>query len=369
MIRFPGLTVALLVACFLVAAGPAQAAPTYRGVQVHSLSNEHWPDMARDLDAARDTGANVVRVDVSWNSFEEAGKGTQDTWGSWYRDRVDAFMAAAHSRGLKVVATLWQTPCWAADAPDSAKSGCGADYDRTLVLDPPKNAADYGDIAAYIAKRYRDSLAAIEVWNEPNHPGFFTAANPAKSYTALAKAAYPRIKAVAPSVRVLAGALSTADAGFLKQLYNNGIRGSYDAISVHPYMIDSSVAPDASYPASLAQFSFWQGLKLIRSTQTAARDKTPVWATEFGWNTSSVNIPGAWLNGVSEATQADYLRRALGLLSDRNSGLSFVEGAVIYNLRDNSQSPWDISQNFGLLRNDFSRKPAFAAVQNAFAAR
>ena len=360
------LLLALLVCSIAaIATTPAQAAPAYRGVTVHSLSLEHWPDLTRDLDAARDSGANVVRVDVSWFTLEFAGKGD---YSGWYRDRVDAFMAAARARGLKVLVALWQTPCWAADATEAAKQACY--YDGSLAPTPPKTPADYGDIAAYIAKRYPDSVSAIEVWNEPNHPGFFAAPDPAESYADLVKAAYPRIKAVAPAVKVLAGALSTADAAFLKRLYGFGIRGSYDAISVHPYMVDSSVAPDdATYPQALAQFSFWQGLKLIRTTQTAAGDRTPVWATEFGWNTSSVSTPGGWLNGVSEGTQADYLKRAFRLLSDRKAGLAFVEAAVVYNLRDNGTNRADVNHNFGIIRNDFSRKPAFSAVREAFAAR
>jgi hypothetical protein len=363
---------ALILTVLFIALGPsavpASAAPAYQGVTLHSLSLEHWADMERDLDAAQESGADVIRVDVSWYTLEGRGKGTYDTSGLWYRDRMDIFMAEATARGLKVVPVLWQTPCWAADAPDWMKGGCPPYGDWGFVTYPPANPADYGDIAAYIAERYPDAVTAIEIWNEPNHGGFFTAPNPAKSYADLVKAAYPRIKAVAPGVKVLAGSLSTADAGFLNRLYGYGIRGSYDAISVHPYMIDSLVAPDALYPDALAQFSFLKGLKLIRTTQTAAGDRTPVWATEFGWNTSQVNVPiaGAWLNGVTEAIQADYLGRALALLADRRSGLRFVEGAIIYNLRDNGLNPLDVNHNFGIVRYDFTRKPSFSVVRDAF---
>ena len=134
-------------------------------------------------------------------------------------------------------------------------------------------------------------------------------------------------------------------------------------------MADSLVAPDALYPDALAQYSFWKGLKLVRSTQTAAGDSTPVWATEFGWNTSLVHIPNSPLNGVSEAIQADFLRRALALLADRSAGLRFVQGAVIYNLRDNGPSLLDVTQNFGIYRHDFSRKPSFSVVRAAFTVR
>ena len=52
------------------------AAPEWRGVQLHSLWWESTnSDMDRELDLARDSGANVVRVDVGWSSLETGGKG------------------------------------------------------------------------------------------------------------------------------------------------------------------------------------------------------------------------------------------------------------------------------------------------------
>jgi hypothetical protein len=339
----------------------------HRGLNVHSLAPEHWPDMERDLDAVQETGADVVRIDVSWYTLEAVGKGSYETSTSWYLERLDAFMDAADARGLDVVPTLWQTPCWAADASEATREACL--YTGSLVNTPPKDPETYGDIAAFLADRYRDKLAAIEVWNEPNHTGFFVAVDQAAEYAELVKAAYPKIKAAAPDVKVLAGALSTADAGFLRQLYAHGIRGSYDAISVHPYMVDSTAPPDVPYPQFIAQFSFWDGLKLIRSTQEAANDAAPVWATEYGWNTSSAREPMSWLNGVSEETQAEYLKRALRLLSDPGSDLGFVEGALIYSLRDSGSDIDDVNQNFGILRHDFSRKPSFSVVQADYTAR
>jgi hypothetical protein len=361
MSRFRMLSITLLAACFAVGSVPAHAhaAPAYEGVGVHSLSHELWPDMERDLDAARDSGANVVRVDVSWYQLEPAGKGL---FIGWYRDRIDAFMEAASERGLKVVAALWQSPCWAVDY------RCAGSYNASLVTYPPANPADYGDIAAYIANRYKNSLAAIEVWNEPNNPGFFTSWNRPKAYAGMVRATYPKVKAAAPQVKVLAGALSTADAGFLRQLYGYGIRGYYDAISVHPYMVDTAVAPDLPYPQPLAQYTFGQGLKLIRDTQLAAADRTPVWATEFGWQTSTYRntAPGAILSGVTEAIQAEFLGRALRMLNTSSYGLGFVEGAIVYSLRDTGTNLADVNQNFGILHYDFSPKPSFQVVRDAF---
>lgn len=343
----------------LAPAAPA-AGPAYRGVHVHGLLTDDTATMKRELDAARGLGSNVVRVDVVWGAFEPGARGRPEPM---YRARVDRFMNALSARGLKAIAMIHQTPCW---APGGSSTEC-------LLLGPttgrpPRDARDYGRFVRYFTGRYRRKLAAIEVWNEPNNGFFFQSDDRPRDYTKLVKAAYPQVKAVAPEVKVLAGAMSGADADFLRGLYHYRIRGSYDAISVHPYMGDGSDPPDAPAPTGDERAAFLSGLRLIRRTQLAAGDRTPVWATEFGWNTGAYrNVSLApWLNGVSPPTQASYLARALELLNGSTTGLGFVQGATIYNLRDTDAAPFAL-RNFGVLRNDLSRKPSYEAVRRGFA--
>jgi hypothetical protein len=349
-----------LVLVLLPGSATASAAPALEGAAMHSLSNENYGDLKQELDAAQDLGASVVRIDINWAALEPVEQGI---YTGWYADRIDRFMQGAKNRGIKVLATIHRTPCWASSAPRSVKQGCDPGWqERGVALYPPTKASAFASIARYIAARHRSALAGIEVWNEPNRPGFLTAADPAKAYVPLVKAAYPAIRSVAPEVKVLAGAISGANDNFLKQLYANGMKGYYDAISVHPYVANFTYGPETDWGAEYASYTFLPGLKLIRSTQAAASDKTPVWATEFGWHTGSARDAGAY-NGVSEQTQADYLGRAFELLEDPASGLDFLEGAISYNLRDNGSDPDDMNANFGLLHRDFSEKPSFDAVR------
>jgi hypothetical protein len=132
--------------------------------------------------------------------------------------------------------------------------------------------------------------------------------------------------------------------------------------------VDTSVAPGDPYPDAYAMWTFWQGLKLIRTTQQAAGDSKPVWATEFGWSTSDVRNPSQpWLSGVSEQTQADYIGDAADLLEDPAKGLGFVEGAFVYDLRNDGTDPSDGNSNYGLLHRDFSPKPAYETLRDKFA--
>ncbi|MBA2343233.1 MAG: cellulase family glycosylhydrolase [Thermoleophilaceae bacterium] len=351
-----------IAACALgAAASPALAgASAYRGVTVHSLSNEQVGDMDRTLDAAKDLGANTVRVDVWWSVLEAAGKGK---YSGWYLDRLDRFVAGANARGIKVLPALLWSPCWASSAPVSLKFGCWPGWEQRRVhLYPPLSPQAYGDIVGFLTRRYGSKLAGIAVWNEPNLADFLRGSNPASAYVGLVKAANAAAKAVNPALLVIAGNLSTADRSFLESLYRYGLKGNYDALSIHPY--NGANAPETKmYDPS---WEFLGGIRHIRAAQNAAGDQAPLWLTEFGWNTSDLRDGAPWENGVAEETQAAYLARAFGLLADPAEQLEYVQGAIVYELRDAGTNRLVGNNNYGLLRNDFSQKPAYQAVKGAF---
>jgi hypothetical protein len=298
--------------------------------------------MDRELDLAQQAGSNVVRIDVAWGSLEDRGKGQ---FSPWYTAKLDRFVAGAEARGMKVIAGLWSTPCWASTAPDSAKQGCTGDWwGRGVASYAPSNPADFADIARWVTGRYGTKLAALEIWNEPNLASkqFLNAADQAGTYSTLLKAAYPAAKAGNPSVPVLAGAMSGTDQAFLAAMYANGVKGSYDAISVHPY----------------ADPGFTK-LAALRAVQQAAGDNTPIWATEFGWPTGTST---GW--SVSETTQSANIKQAFADLD----GLPYVQGATIYNLRDKGTNASESEDNFGLVRRDYSPKAGYEALKEALGA-
>jgi polysaccharide biosynthesis protein PslG len=343
----------------LALAVPAQAeaatATAYRGAQVHSLWWESSAaDMDRELDLLGGAGANMVRVDVNWSSLETAGKGKLS---QWYVDKLDRFMAGAEARGLKVIATLFATPCWASSAPATVKQDCtGSWWDRGVPAYPPTHAADYADVARWLAARHGSKLAALEVWNEPNLPQeiFWKTPNKAADYATLLKAAYPAAKQGDPNVPVLAGSLAFADRPFLDELYRMGIQGSYDGIAIHPY--NEWRAPSDRWQEAWKKYTFLPGIEWIREGQLAVGDSSPIWITEFGWTTCSGD---GWC--VTEAEQADYIGQAFGILA----GMDYVAAASVYNLRNKGTDAAGQEANWGLVRRDYSEKPAYAAFRAA----
>jgi exo-beta-1,3-glucanase (GH17 family) len=321
------------LAILAVGASAAAAVPQYRGAQVHSL----WPtvsstEMTEELNALQTAGVNVLRVDVGWATLETSKGGYDPT----YLAKLDALSAGAAARGIKLIATLWQTPSWASSA--------GA------WNDAPSNPAYYGAFAQFIASRYGSELAAIEVWNEPEVSENLISSNLPLTYVELVKAAYTGVKQGSdPNVPVLAGSLSYADVPFLDQLYADGIKGYYNGISLHPYA-------DGAAPANTSvTHSFLGGIESLHAAQLAAGDDTPEWVTEFGWPT------GTSKGANTEQQQAEYTEQAFALLNN----LPYVEGATVYELRDMETNPADPEDNFGMLRQNFTPTPAYAALTAA----
>jgi hypothetical protein len=394
------ITTTLLALCLmLVAASSAQAGPTLRGVQVHSLwGGVSEADMDRELDLARGANANVIRVDVGWASLEDEAKGRWNSWylprldwlvwgtpcwassasasvkqgcanpnwwgeakgrwNSWYLPRLDRLVNGASARGMQVIATVWGTPCWASSAPASVKQGCAnPNWWGEGVQYPPAKASDFGDVTRFLTARYGTKLAGLEVWNEPNEgKRFLNAPDQAAAYATLLKAGYAGAKSGNADVPVIAGALAKSDGNFLSRLFAAGIKGSYDGLSIHPYNEWRAPTVDGSDTLN----SFASGIASVHAAQLAAGDNTPLWITEFGWTTATGTN---W--HVDATKQAAYTGQAFGVLAS----LDYVKAATVYELRDRSNDPADFESNFGMVTSDYGRKPAYEALKTALTLR
>jgi polysaccharide biosynthesis protein PslG len=347
----------LVVLVVLAAAAPAGAAPQLLGAQSHATWSSISPaEMRRELDMLASAGGKVVRTDISWSSLETEGKGR---FSPWYVERLDSFIAHAESRGIQVIGTLTSTPCWASSAPEEKKQGCsGAWWDREVSQYAPNQPADFADAAAWVARRWGHRLAALEIWNEPNIPEhrFLIAPDNAQAYAELLRAAYPRIKANAPGLPVLGGALAFSDERFLERLYELGVKDSFDGLSLHPY--NEWRDPDDPWKPEWRMYTFLTGVPAMHAVLRAHGDgHKSLWLTELGF--SSCGNGDRWC--VSEQQQATYVADSLRIVR----GWPFVEAAVIYNLRNKGSNPTDREDQFGLLHHDFTPKPAFGAFADA----
>ncbi len=343
--RLLGLALALALGCGALA-GAATAGATEVGVNVAATSGDYFHS-AKVLAAIRASKPAWVRVFVGWNGIEPA-RGTYNT------AEIESYrhFFAAIPAGTKIDIDVVGTPPWAAGG-------------STDVRTPPANAADYAGFVNYLANAFGGRVAAWEIWNEEDSTAWWTGT--AGQYVALLKAAYAAIKAVEPKATVIIGGLTGNDGAYLSQLYGAGAKGSFDGVGVHtdtgcnitsPYVFEFDRGTQ-----TINQY-FFLGFISIHGAMVAAGDAdTPIYMTELGWSsTTAACQTGAWagkkLAGVSDQTQATYLTQAYHCLAQPEYG--YVKAAMWFELFDNgnSSSPLD---NFGLLRHDFSPKPAFAA--------
>jgi hypothetical protein len=335
---------ALVAAAGLTSSAPPAVArgvaPPNVGVQSHVLWDEY--DSAartKELDKLAEAHVGWIRLDIGWATLEQAGKGKIN---QWYVDRINSVVTAARARGIQVLGMLWNTPKWA---------NGGQEW-----IVPPKDVNDYARIARLMAQRFKGRIAAWEVWNEPSSEFFW--AGDAKAYVSLVKAAYPAFKAGDPKATVVVGGTVYNDDKWLKEAYDAGLHGSFDAISTHPYM-----GPSNAVPELIDIGTIWR-MDHVRAVHQLMVDEgdgdKPIWFTEFGWSTHG-NVAGAqaWEIGVTDEAQADLLVRALTQIA---GNYPYVTHVFWYVARD-VQADDLHKASFGLLRRDFSAKPAYVALK------
>ena len=288
--RPPSLLTSLIATCAaaLALALPASAgaAPHLAGVQSHVLwANVSNAEMDRQLDRMKQLNVGITRVDVGWASIEPDAKGQHD---SWYLSRLDHLVQGANARGIKLLLLFAETPCWASTAPDSLKQGCqGAWWDRDVQNYAPRHMSDYADALAFVVKRYGDQVYSWEIWNEPNQDYFFHTSDPVGDYANMVRAAYPAAKAADPRPIIVAGSLSVSDFEFTDALYRHGVKGYFDAWSIHPYTSGGpnhhAFLPDDVSIGDLPKMKAVLDAAVAAGTVVSRRPPA-FWVTEFSWD-------------------------------------------------------------------------------------
>jgi Neisseria meningitidis TspB protein len=218
-----------------------------------------------------------------------------------------------------------------------AASGIKAD----LILGDPRNGISTLDQMLSVVKgELTGALDAVEGPNEFNAQGVTNWASKLREYqqhlyTAVkSDPSLSSLTVIGPSITNWEDAHELGD-----------ISGTLDAGSVHPY---TSKPPETVVSEALE-----------RSTQNAGTK--PAFTTETGYHQAMGYTGPEWFLPVSEAAQAVYMPRAF--LENFRRG---VARTYSYELLDEFTDPGatEPESNFGLLRNDLSKKPAFDALSN-----
>lgn len=319
------------------------------------VGDPEWPDwrygMADHLDRGNDLYANdaereraarliseagveAVRVDLAWAGIQPNGRDEYE-WKDY-----DDLIGLTRRYGLDVLPVIDYSSGWASTAPNT--------WDASERVFAPPVPTEYAWFAYKAVDRYKADIRAWEVWNEPNHRGFWRPEPDPARYAELLRQAYLAIKYADPEAVVVSGGLANggdyvAPEPFLQAVYDAGGGPYLDVVGSHPY----------TYPSS-GTASLVGQLDALRDVMTANGDGwKPIWATEYGASA----VPAA---GVSDETQAAWFTQSLDTIFSADN----VPVVFWYNFKEKGTDPNVYGDNYGLVEEDWSVKPAYEAYKS-----
>lgn len=315
------------------------------GVTAH-LERRHAPyyatpdDVERAAQLMQDAGVQAVRMDFNWDMLNP-------TADEWKFEDYDRTVDLVRKHDMELLGILDYVSWWASSAQDSQ------DW-RVRLYSEPLNDYDFAHYTYEVVSHFKDRVHVWQIWNEPNTEGFWKPKPNPERYVSLLQEAYLAAKYADPHAVVLFAGLSgngiegNDNSGllsdFIARAYAAGARGYFDAMAIHPYMLPNG------------------GVETLREKISAARavmdaqgdEQVPLWLTEIGVPT---DVP--WWSTAppqSEEDAAEWLRAVFTGVRDLTPTIFW------YELQDREQGD-NPEGKFGILRADYSPKPAYDALK------
>ena len=238
---------AFLCVALCAASSVLGAVPGPYGVCAH-LPRDEFAQRDGILRLMREAGIANVRFDIDWTAWEK----------DHALPRVAAVLDSAEREGVTALPILNTAP--RAVLPVEEKQDEFIEAFRPFVAD--------------VMRRFGGRFPAVEVWNEPNLPGWWNIPNPT-NYVEVLKAACEEIKAANPDALVCLGGVSDVGLDYIRALYELGGAPYFDVVCCHPYTIP--FAPEGTLDKKL------ESLRALMA-EFGDADK-PIWITEVGFPT------------------------------------------------------------------------------------
>jgi polysaccharide biosynthesis protein PslG len=290
-------------------------------------------------------GVGTLRINLAWGSVQAGPEAPYD-WSHY-----DPVVREAAENGIRVLATVYSTPGWAAETAEIPPLGRSLQGFERFARAAAERYGTDGTFWSQHPDVPKLPVIDWQIWNEPNSPLFWKPNPDAGQYLQLLRAFNSAVKGVDPQARILLGGLfPTPRDGismeeFLSALYQGGGRSLFDAVAIHPYARTPRDAIDR----------VGQAREVMRRFGDAQK---PIWITEVGW-ASSGTPPGLV---VGPSGQADYVRQTFELATAARERLG-IGGVVWYSLNDTPGPLW--VGHCGLFTVEGFPKPAWQAFADA----
>ena len=278
----------------------------------------------------KEAGIRFVRMDFLWADIEPK----QNEFDFAKYDRIVETLTRYN---IKILGLLEYTPPW-----------------QNKRWNAPPDPALYVKFATAVVKRYKDKVKYWEIWNEPDSPSYWSPQDDMKTYTVLLKTVYPALKKEDSTCKVLMGGLADTYSIRLKQIYKNGGKDYFDIVNIHPFM-------DPLMPNAIGKVrNAYRGVyKQMEASGDAHKE---IWLTELGCpGVVTPTKENGWWQGMSptEQGQAEWVETVYTKCLEWK-GVKKVFWAFFRDTPGHFKNGVDY---FGLIRDDFSKKPAFEAYK------
>ena len=200
----------------------------------------------------------------------------------------------------------------------------------------------WSDYVRGVVNHYRDRIKFWEIWNEPNISVFWAPKPNPVEYARLLKASYEVIKEADPDAHVIGIDAAGSDFAFIEAVFSQGGYDCMDILSTHPYR----------YPRTPEESDFAGELRRTAEVMERWGGRKPIWLTEIGWPTHM----GDQRSSTEEKQAAMIVRTYIQAIAS-----GFVDKVFWYDYRNDGTDERYNEHNFGIIRRDFSTKPAYTA--------
>lgn len=294
-------------------------------------NNYKYPDrrsLERAVALMKEAGISWVRMDFLWEEIEPRQ-------GSFAFSKHDALVKLLNQNDIHVLGILNYCAPWASDSGQWNS--------------PPKNDAWFVAYAAKVITHYTGKVEYWEIWNEPDSPVYWSAQDGLKRYGELLKKVYQEAKRVNPQCKILNGGLAEGISS-LNKLYDNGAGPYFDIVNLHYFeapLRDGALGAVRNLP----------GLAYKVMARNGDGEKK-IWITEIGCPGIPVGQQtNEWWLGTNpdEAAQARWVGQVYQILL-RDAHVAKIFWAFFRDCSNHWNNGVDY---FGLIRWDFSKKPAY----------
>ena len=301
----------------------------------HAWNNNHYPSRSsvdRSVELMKKCGVGIVRMDFLWQDIEPVRAKHSFS-------KYDYLVDALTRSNIAILGVLGYHADWASPG--------------KIWNVPHTDFTFFYDYCSAVARRYKDRVKFWEIWNEPDSRVYWQPQDGLVEYARLLRGAYSLLKQIDPACSVLNGGLSEGLAS-VRALYERGAGDCFDIMNIHAF--ESPVHRDAI--DRVVAFVKATGQVMDLNNDAAKR----IWVTETGCPGVKAGSSAAdsWLGeNPSELQQASWVTQVYSevLALDR------VDKVFWAFFRDTDNHWKDGTDYLGLVRNDFSLKPAYRAYR------